>query len=257
MFFFKNKKKISLFDRAPAKGVTSQSTERNDSKPPVSPPRHIPRQPPTGPPLSPKSQSSSDSSPREQQPPRPEPWSVQHLNLLHQTSLNTSAPSRQSPSPFPRFGHALSATASAAGGLFLFGGVVDDSASNDLYMFSWWKLSATLSTTLLQTSGEVPSPRIKHACARIGNVLLTCGGITGITEGVIIWPQDDSLYLLDIGTLDLLTLRATLANQGSLLSSITRVDLRRVRWSRAHLSFSPCRDDGRFQVLRLRWSDRR
>ena len=210
MSFFK--KKISFFN-PPAKEVTSQSTQQIDSEPSPRLILVVPRQPP----LRAESQSSSH---RAQQPPRPEPWSVQRLNLLHQTSLNTSDPFRRSPSPFPQFGHALSATASAAGELFLFGGVVDDSACKDLYMFSWWELSATLSTTLLQTSREVPSPRVKHACARIGNGLLTWGGITDITEGVINWPQDDSLYLLNIGMSDLLMSRVTLANQGFLLSSI-------------------------------------
>jgi hypothetical protein len=61
-------------------------------------------------------------------------------------------------------GHALPATATAAGELFLFGGLAHNSLRNDLYMISTWDLSATL----LQTSGEVPSPRFM----RIGDSLL-------------------------------------------------------------------------------------
>jgi hypothetical protein len=97
--------------------------------------------------------------------------------------------------------------------LFLFGGFVGGSARNDLYAFSWWELSATLSATLLHTSGEVPSPRLRHAGARFGTVLLIWGGATNISDqGEISGPYDDSLYLLNIGTSDFLMSRLTLAD---------------------------------------------
>jgi Galactose oxidase, central domain len=78
-----------------------------------------------------------------------------------------------SPSPFPRQGHTLTATATAAGELFLFGGWVGDSKSTDSYLFSIRDFSATL----LQTSGEVPTPRDRHGAALIGTTLLICGGV--------------------------------------------------------------------------------
>ena len=157
------------------------------------------------------------SAPQPPQEPRrgePSPWSVHHLNLLPPTFLSKSAPpSKLSPPPFPRFGYALSATASATGELFLFGGYVDGSARNDSYAFLWWELSATLSATLLHTSGEVPSPRLRHAGARFGTVLLIWGGATNISDqGEISGPYDDSLYLLNIGTSNLLISRPTLAD---------------------------------------------
>ena len=147
-------------------------------------------------------------------PDHPVPWSVHRLNLLPPTFLRKNAPTSElSPSPFPRFGHALSATASAAGELFLFGGFADGSPRNDFYAFSWWELSATLSATLLETSGEVPSPRLRHAGTRFGTVLLIWGGATNFNDqDQIIGPYDDSLYLLNIGTLDLLMSRPTLAD---------------------------------------------
>ena len=179
-------------------------------------------------------QSSIESTQQSQEPTRPvkvgwrpsarirdlfpssgsSPWSVHHLNLLPPTLLSKSAPpSGLSPSPFPRFGHALSATASATGELFLFGGFVDGSARNDSYAFSWWELSATLSATLLQTSGEVPSPRLRHAGALFGTVLLIWGGATNVSDqGEISGPYDDSLYLLNIGTSDLFMSRLNLAD---------------------------------------------
>jgi hypothetical protein len=84
--------------------------------------------------------------------------------------------------------------------LFLFGGLVHDSARNDLYVFSTRELSGTL----LQTSGEIPSPRVGHAGALVSSVLLIWGGDTNTGgQEVPTEPQDDSLYLLNLGTSDL------------------------------------------------------
>ena len=84
--------------------------------------------------------------------------------------------------------------------MFLFGGFVHDSASNDLYVFS----TRDLSTTLLQTSGEIPGPRVGHAGALVSSVLLIWGGYTNVhDEEVPNEPQDDSLYLLNLGASDL------------------------------------------------------
>jgi hypothetical protein len=124
------------------------------------------------------------------------PWSEHRLNLLPPNSLGEDA----SPSPFPRYGHVVPATATAAGELFLFGGYAHNSLRNDFYVLSTQDLSATL----LGTEGEVPSPRFGHAGARIGNTLLIWGGVTS--------HLDNSLYLLDLGTFDLLMSRLTLAD---------------------------------------------
>jgi Galactose oxidase, central domain len=97
-------------------------------------------------------------------------------------------------SPFPRRGHTLTATATAAGELFLFGGYAHGCASSDLYAFS----TRDFSTTLLQTSGDVPNPRYAHGTALIGTTLLICGGKTNYV------PNHDSLYLLNLGTSNLL-----------------------------------------------------
>jgi len=76
------------------------------------------------------------------------------------------------PSPFPRHGYTLTATTTAPGEILLFGGCVHDDASNDLYLIS----TRDFSTTLLQTSGEVPSPRHGHVAAIASTTLLVCGG---------------------------------------------------------------------------------
>jgi Galactose oxidase, central domain len=100
-----------------------------------------------------------------------------------------------SPSPFPRQCHTLTATATAAGELFLFGGWVHSGASSDLYGFS----TRDFSTTLLQTSGEVPTPRSAHGAALIGtSTLLICGG----EDNIVL--NHESIYLLNLGTSDLL-----------------------------------------------------
>jgi hypothetical protein len=143
--------------------------------------------------------------PQQQQRPQPvDPWSKHRLNLLP-PSLSTNGPlSGPSPSPFLRYGHALSTTATAAGELFLFGGLAHNTLRNDLYVISTQGLSATL----LQTSGQVPSPRSGHAIAYIGNSLLIWGGATNAGDrGLYDGSQDNSLYLLNLGTWDLLISR--------------------------------------------------
>ena len=173
----------------------------------------------------------------------------QQLRLVCTWSKNApqSGPSK---SPFPRNFHALSATATAAGELFLFGGYAGTTSNNDLYVISTRDFSATL----LQTSGEVPSPRGGHDVALISANLLIWGGQKGYINQVE--PLDDSLYLLNLGTSYLLMSRSTPADQNVLCSSISRVDPHRGQWPRTLRSLLPYRDNGRFQVLCLWWSDR-
>jgi hypothetical protein len=58
-----------------------------------------------------------------------------------------------------------------------------------------------LDATLLQTSGEAPSPRAGHASARLGSILVVWGGVTNFSDGCVLnGPHDDSLYLLVLGT---------------------------------------------------------
>jgi hypothetical protein len=71
-------------------------------------------------------------------------------------------------------------------------------ASSDLYLFS----TRDFSTTLLQPSGEVPTPRAGYGAALIGTTLLICGGNTDVGEQYVL--NHDTLYLLDLGTSDLL-----------------------------------------------------
>ena len=71
--------------------------------------------------------------------------------------------------------------------------------SNDLYVIS----TRDFSTTLLQTSGEVPSPRFGHTAVVTGTTLLIWGGKTDFSDQNAESPSnDDSFYLLDLGTSD-------------------------------------------------------
>jgi hypothetical protein len=92
------------------------------------------------------------------------PWSECCLTLLPRKNGPPSGSSSGKWSCASRKWQLRAATATAAGELFLFGGLAHNSLRNDLYMISTWDLSATL----LQTSGEVPSPRFM----RIGDSLL-------------------------------------------------------------------------------------
>jgi hypothetical protein len=167
-----------------------------------------------------KSQSHSHSqSPQQTQQSQPlYPWSAH------------TPPSGQLPSPFSRYLHALSTTATAAGELFLFGGKThcDDRKHNDLYVISTRDFSANL----LQTSGVVPKPRYGHRAVLTSNILLIWGGVTNFDAQVLRHQAlDGSLYLLDLGTSDFLLSRPAPADQNFFHSSIARVDPRRGQWS--------------------------
>ncbi|KAJ3752566.1 hypothetical protein EV360DRAFT_88620 [Lentinula raphanica] len=147
----------------------------------------------------------NQSQPAQQQPlqaPRPSPpsypWSARRLVLPPPVVLNKPGvvpPTNPSPLPFPRYGHALSATATNTGELYLFGGLVRESARNDLYLVHARELSATL----LQTGGEVPSPRVGHVSATVSNVLIVWGGDTKTDPKTRQSDkQDDGLYLLNL-----------------------------------------------------------
>lgn len=149
-------------------------------------------------------QASTSPAPQQQQQPaaaqRPAyPWSARRLLLPPPAVLpkpGIAPPTSPSPAPFPRYGHALPTTATAAGELFLFGGLVREAARNDLYLFS----SRDLSATLLQTAGELPSPRVGHASALVSSVLIVWGGDTKTDSAADpTAKQDDGLYLLNLG----------------------------------------------------------
>lgn len=153
---------------------------------------------------------SMQQSPQVQQQPQQRPaypWSARRLLLPPPILIpkpGVAAPNSPSPSPFPRYGHALPTTATASGDLYLFGGLVRETARNDLYLFSTRDLSATF----VQTAGEIPSPRVGHASAIISSVLIVWGGDTKTDPTTNQSDkQDDGLYLLNLGAFILLVQR--------------------------------------------------
>ncbi|KAF7306753.1 Cell polarity protein [Mycena indigotica] len=143
-------------------------------------------------------QNGPAPQPQQGQPRSGFPWSAHRLNLPPPVVLNKPGvvPSTSpSPSPFPRYGHALPASPTANGDLYIFGGLVRESARNDLYLFS----SREQSATLLQTAGDGPTPRVGHASALVSNVLIVWGGDTKTDpKSKPTDKQDDNLYLLNL-----------------------------------------------------------
>jgi hypothetical protein len=169
---------------------------------------------------------------RSPQQPHVRPWSA-HPPIV------------QAQSPFLRNAYALSTTATPTGELFLFGGFVhrSKSPSNELYMFS----TQDFSTTLLQTSGDVPSPRYGHRAVLSSTTLLIWGGRTDFSDqNARHQSNDDSFYLLNLGTSDLFDVKTAPADQNFLRSSIAKVDPHHGPWSRARRSLLPHHEVGRF-----------
>jgi hypothetical protein len=121
-------------------------------------------------------------------------WSTREIILLPPSPIPGSvapASTMPSPSPLPRFGFALCANSN--GDLYLFGGgrisaARDYDSQNDLYLYS----TAENTATLIETSGDIPSPRYRPASAMYGSDLIVWGGRSGTAE------HDDNLYMLDL-----------------------------------------------------------
>lgn len=159
--------------------------------------QHGPDTPSNNPP-EPQSQPSQ-TQPAQEQTRAVYPWSKHRLILPHPVlhlEPGVAPHGEPPPSPFPRHGHALSMTATATGDLWLFGGLVNGIAQNDLYMISTRNMAATL----VGTRGDTPSPRLCHASALLGNIFIVWGGDTSSNQE----PQqtgvyDVGLYILNLG----------------------------------------------------------
>ncbi|PWN87713.1 hypothetical protein FA10DRAFT_233995 [Acaromyces ingoldii] len=126
------------------------------------------------------------------------PWSQRSLTMNPPRFLDESRqvpPGAVSPSPFPRYGHAANSIASPAGEVYLFGGLVRESVKNDLYIGAM--TLGGVNATLVQTTGEIPPPRVGHATILVSNVLILWGGDTKVRADD---KQDEGLYLLNLST---------------------------------------------------------
>ncbi|CAD6927358.1 unnamed protein product, partial [Tilletia controversa] len=154
------------------------------------------------------------------------PWSQRPLNLLPPRFLDDrqqAPPGAGSPSPFPRYGLAVNSTASASGEVYLFGGLVRELVKNDLYTLrldsaSANNSSAAVSAELVQTTGEIPPPRVGHATVLVSNVLILWGGDTKVNAED---TQDAGLYLLNLNTREWTRVKAGTELTASSSSSTT------------------------------------
>jgi hypothetical protein len=144
-----------------------------------------------------KKSSPSKSAPATSQSTQQQPQPDHLWSVLRPTFRSKGFPPSTSPSPFSRHSHILSTT--AAGELLFFGGRAHGSLRNDLYVVS----TRDYSVTFLKTTGEVPSPRFLSAGVLVNNVLLIFGGATEVDNDGYPTGNDDSLYLLSLGALDL------------------------------------------------------
>jgi len=136
----------------------------------------------------------SGSNPSTQQTRQTFPWTARRLTFPPPLTLTSETPNIPSPSPFPRYGHALPLSATVNGELYLFGGLVHENVRADMYLFSTRDLTATL----LETVGDLPPPRVGHVSALVSTVVIVWGGDTK-GDGAIDEPHDDALYLFNTG----------------------------------------------------------
>lgn len=145
------------------------------------------------------------------------PWSQRLMTMNPPRYLDesrTGPAGAVSPSPFPRYGHAANTAASPNGEVYLFGGLVRESVKNDLYCVQVDRIGLPpvapgapqptgptsnngVSATLVQTTGEIPPPRVGHATILVSNVVILWGGDTKIRADD---KQDEGLYLLNLST---------------------------------------------------------
>ena len=173
----------------------------------------------------PPQQQPQHGTQQQQQPPSTNPvsypWSQRLIRTNPIQTLPNTDPSAvatattassESISPFPRYGHSVNPIAqTSSGDLYLFGGLVKEQVRNDLYMINCAAINpnsgttsndskllaaSPINVTAIETRGETPCPRVGHASVSVGNVLIVWGGDTKTKEED---PQDDNLYLLNLG----------------------------------------------------------
>lgn len=156
------------------------------------------------------------------------PWSHRPLHYLPPVSISSESAAlagRNAPMPFPRYGHSVVPLANnTSNDIYIFGGLVSDRPSSDLYILSCVPNSSAYVNSLrernpraadlphpgslniqwVETVGEVPGPRLGHASVGLGNVIITWGGDTNTSTGVedneeSLEVNDDALYLLNLG----------------------------------------------------------
>ncbi|GAB1524841.1 hypothetical protein RhiTH_007997 [Rhizoctonia solani] len=106
--------------------------------------------------------------------------------------------------PLPRYNHSLSGAASPVGKFYIFGGSVGDRLKNDTWSIQLSQnsgqspdsgrdsLRTRITASLVETTGQAPSPRSGHASVFLNGRLVVWGGMIGALQ----WA-DVCLYSLD------------------------------------------------------------
>ncbi|KAF8747025.1 Kelch motif, partial [Rhizoctonia solani] len=109
--------------------------------------------------------------------------------------------------PLPRYNHSLSGAASPVGKFYIFGGSVGDRLKNDTWSIQLSQnsgqspdsgrdsLRTRITASLVETTGQAPSPRSGHASVFLNGRLVVWGGMIGALQ----WA-DVCLYSLDTNT---------------------------------------------------------
>ncbi|KHN98810.1 Kelch-type beta propeller [Metarhizium album ARSEF 1941] len=112
------------------------------------------------------------------------PWSQRRLTYT-----------QNHPTPFPRYGAAVNATASKEGDIYMMGGLINSSTvKGDLWLI---EAGGNLACYPLATTAEGPGPRVGHSSLLVGNAFIVYGGDTKIEESDTL---DETLYLLNTST---------------------------------------------------------
>ncbi|CAE6458919.1 unnamed protein product, partial [Rhizoctonia solani] len=113
--------------------------------------------------------------------------------------------------PLPRFWHSFSIVPNPSEYVLIFGGAVKNHLKNDTWAIrisgdsdsplgSEGSMHLRITADLVETSGDVPSPRYGHQSALVDGLLIVWGGITSFCDGKIVPPGDSSVYLLNTTT---------------------------------------------------------
>ncbi|TIA85542.1 hypothetical protein E3P99_03964 [Wallemia hederae] len=128
------------------------------------------------------------------------PWITVSLKTV------TQAPSLIYPPPFPRYGHSANTVANQKGHVYIFGGLVADSAMNDLWLLetdgAHYPNANPIRAHWVHTNGDLPPPRVGHRSVLWRNWILVWGGDTLNAEpvGATTSSQDNNMYAFDINT---------------------------------------------------------
>ncbi|CAE6444982.1 unnamed protein product [Rhizoctonia solani] len=149
------------------------------------------------------------------------PWSEHALRIttpeykyIRDGGKSIDEESEHTGPPLPRIYHSTSMVSSPSGDIYMFGGGVGsqlrndtwsirisgDSSSDVLVGLEGKPRNMEVTASLVETTGNKPSPRYGHQSALAGGLLIVWGGATSIVNRQLAPSDDDSVYTLNITT---------------------------------------------------------